>query len=163
MYNLLAGTLSFCSGKVRMSNGNTSSFKERRAAEKEIPEGIVVQCSNSQEGRQIYTSKVIDVPVIEVECVVRGEESCSIRFILYPYACANWCKTFQFLVYNNYFCEPCTEMLMKRKVDPAWNWNLHQRSAVSDSNCPALIPVKKVWAKTASKMCWPAEVFTVMC
>ncbi|KAF7818679.1 PWWP domain-containing protein 2A-like isoform X1 [Senna tora] len=124
-------SLGSSSGEVRLNNVSASSLRDSRTKGKQFPEGSLVKCSDSQRDGPGFSSKFLDVPVIEVESDIRDEG----------------------------LDLGSTRDGQQEKSDTLEvSESTPQESPVTDCNFIAVTPGSVVWAKTACQMWWPAEI-----
>ncbi|XP_054795412.1 uncharacterized protein LOC129300845 isoform X2 [Prosopis cineraria] len=113
------------SGEVRLDSVSASSVHEDRMKEEQFPEGTLVKCSG------FYRDENLDVPVTEVESVVRDEA---------------------LDVGSNRDGQQGKNSTLKISESTS------QESPVTYSNCITITPGSVVWAKTSCQVWWPAEI-----
>ncbi|KAK9985656.1 hypothetical protein SO802_030607 [Lithocarpus litseifolius] len=118
-------------GEVGLSNVTTNSLHDRNAEGRKLPEHSLVWCSKSQNKGPQIASNFSETTVVEVETIVQNENfgSCSDRNV----------------------GEQSSDAARSLEFTP-------KKSQVSESNSFCITPGSVVWAKTACKTWWPAEI-----
>ncbi|XP_075639610.1 uncharacterized protein LOC142611382 isoform X1 [Castanea sativa] len=118
-------------GEVGLSNVTTNSLHDRNAEGRKLPEHSLVWCSKSQNKGPQIASNFSETTVVEVETIVQNENfgSCSDRNV----------------------GEQSSDTARSLEFTP-------KKSQVTESNSFCITPGNVVWAKTAYKTWWPAEI-----
>ncbi|KAI4300359.1 hypothetical protein L6164_033747 [Bauhinia variegata] len=117
------------SNEVGLLNDAANNLPGRTGV-KHFDEEKLVQCSNSVEDRSGFSSKSFDGLLSEVESVLRDEDP--------DHGSRDACEG-------------------RNDIEMVSESTLHE-SPVTDSNGLAVLPGSVVWAETASKIWWPAEI-----